>query len=1146
MANNSDMNVALRFQADVTQALRDLKQVRAEMEAMASAGGKVDGQGVSALASATEKAAKAADSQASSSAKASEAARQNAAAVKEQARAAEAVAVAQAKAAEQQERAAQAAKAAQEKALATEAAAAQKKATQDQARAAKAEAAALAKATRDQERAAKAAAEAQIKASKEQERAAKAAAAAQVRAAKEQQRAAAKALADANAATKAATKPARTEANLKKNADRMLPAQMTDITVGLSTGQSPFTVALQQGGQLKDMYGGIVPAAKAVSAATLGMVNPYTVAAAAVVGLGVAWHSAAKETEGYTKAIVLNGNAAGTTVSQLTAAARSVGEVTGSYGLANEAVTRLAATGRVSNSVIAQTAQSTVRMAKATGTSVDEMVQQFAELGKAPVEASRKLNEQYNYLTLSIYQQIKALEEQGRKEEAAALAQRSFAQAMDQRSNEVLQSLNALGKGFQWVGEKASGMWQSIKDSVKTAPLAAQLAEAKKEYLFLTKMSSQGSKMANFFGIEGYDSTKDDRLAAYKKMTDLQRQMDAETKRASDQQKRTQEAAAGIAADQSWDRRAKSLRDWKAQLKDEIKAIQDEGKLLGKTQEQINDQIKAATEKLTPKTPKGAGPKVNPVDTAYQTQLQTLQQARAQAAQNLANAEADVASNQEQATVKLESWLTVNKHALKLDDARIAKLREAAAETDRLNKATKDLQDTRARNERITQGLAAVDEGISQAQGRSAEAAVTRIEERFRKLRDDLGKVGNLEGLAKVDQLVGIESARAQLESLQQQADRIFSDQSRTEQSLANQVTAGLTGELEAKRQILNINTSTAAQIEALLPKMRELAEITGNPAAIDRVKDLEVRIQGLRTKANEVSQAFSNAFGNSLSNSLKSLADGTASLGEAVRGLLSNLAQGMGEWAAQQLALRAQDGLIGLINGTGKTAAGAGAASVASTAVAGVGAVVDTAGAATEAATLAASTAATVADTAATTAAAAATTAMATAATLAATALQAVAASSASSGAGNALGILGAGFSSGGWTGPGTKFQPAGIVHADEFVHRQEVVRQPGALAFLTRFNQVGMAALKGWQGYADGGLVVGAGASLGIPSVGNFKPATPAMGGSTTVDNKLQVNVFDDPQRIADHMASRAGDAAFTVLMTRNPAKYRQILGL
>ncbi len=32
---------------------------------------------------------------------------------------------------------------------------------------------------------------------------------------------------------------------------RMIPAQMTDIVVGLSTGQSPFMVLMQQGGQLK-------------------------------------------------------------------------------------------------------------------------------------------------------------------------------------------------------------------------------------------------------------------------------------------------------------------------------------------------------------------------------------------------------------------------------------------------------------------------------------------------------------------------------------------------------------------------------------------------------------------------------------------------------------------------------------------------------------------------------------------------------------------------------------------------------------------------------------------------------------------------------------------------------------------------------
>ncbi len=60
--------------------------------------------------------------------------------------------------------------------------------------------------------------------------------------------------------------------------------------------------------------------------------------------------------------------------------------------------------------------------------------------------------------------------------------------------------------------------------------------------------------------------------------------------------------------------------------------------------------------------------------------------------------------------------------------------------------------------------------------------------------------------------------------------------------------------------------------------------------------------------------------------------------------------------------------------------------------------------------------------------------------------------------------------YAAGGYTGPGGKYQPAGIVHAGEYVLRQEVVRQRGALEFLSRFNRVGLSALRG---YASGGLV-------------------------------------------------------------------------
>ncbi|KPW42329.1 Lambda family phage tail tape measure protein [Pseudomonas syringae pv. apii] len=57
-------------------------------------------------------------------------------------------------------------------------------------------------------------------------------------------------------------------------------------------------------------------------------------------------------------------------------------------------------------------------------------------------------------------------------------------------------------------------------------------------------------------------------------------------------------------------------------------------------------------------------------------------------------------------------------------------------------------------------------------------------------------------------------------------------------------------------------------------------------------------------------------------------------------------------------------------------------------------------------------------------------------------------------------------GFSGGGYTGDGGKFEPKGVVHGGEFVVKKEVVSQPGAREFLERMNA-------NTKGYADGGYV-------------------------------------------------------------------------
>ncbi|WP_165677467.1 tape measure protein [Metapseudomonas otitidis] len=83
-------------------------------------------------------------------------------------------------------------------------------------------------------------------------------------------------------------------------------------------------------------------------------------------------------------------------------------------------------------------------------------------------------------------------------------------------------------------------------------------------------------------------------------------------------------------------------------------------------------------------------------------------------------------------------------------------------------------------------------------------------------------------------------------------------------------------------------------------------------------------------------------------------------------------------------------------------------------------------------------------------------------------------------------------GFAAGGWTGPGGKYTPVGVVHADEHVQPKEVVNEPGALSFLETVRRYGfrntMTTLSDRlrRGYADGGLVT----NRPMPSVPLISP--------------------------------------------------------
>ncbi len=260
---------------------------------------------------------------------------------------------------------------------------------------------------------------------------------------------------------------------------RGVPAQFTDIVTSLASGQQPLTVFLQQGGQLKDMFGGAGNAAKALGGYVVGLVNPFTVAAAAGVALALAYKQGSAEADAYARSIALTGNAAGVTTSQLQGMAERVSAVAGTQSKAAEVVAQLVGTGSVASQSLEQFTATAIRLERNAGVAVKDTVKEFAELGKEPVEAAKKLNERYNYLTAAVYEQIKALQEQGKASEAAALSQQTYDKAMSLVASTLEGRLGYIERAWRAVGDASKWAWDKMLNVGRPDTLKDQLDRAR-------------------------------------------------------------------------------------------------------------------------------------------------------------------------------------------------------------------------------------------------------------------------------------------------------------------------------------------------------------------------------------------------------------------------------------------------------------------------------------------------------------------------------------------------------------------------------------------------------------------------------------------------------------------------------------------
>lgn len=349
---------------------------------------------------------------------------------------------------------------------------------------------------------------------------------------------------------------------------RMLPMQFTDIAVSLAGGQSPFMVMMQQGGQLKDMFGGVGPAARAMGGYIAGLVNPFTIAATAAGALAFAYYKGSKEQDAYIKAVRDTNNAVGLTAGSMADMASRIGAVSGTTGEAAEAIAALAATGQVAGSSLERLGSTVSGFSSAAGADVKTLVDDFAALGKDPVDAAVKLDEKYRFLTAAVYEQIKSLDEQGRATDAANVAQQALADTLDRRKSEIVQNLGYIEGAWDKIKHAINGAGDAMLEFGRQNTAAQTLAQKRTE---LARLDAGGQGAGSRAGKElpGMDSRRkalQDEIAALESdarraQTDANRQAEKEWKRRSDVQMRVESDA--------W---AKANRTRHQQRDDELKA----------------------------------------------------------------------------------------------------------------------------------------------------------------------------------------------------------------------------------------------------------------------------------------------------------------------------------------------------------------------------------------------------------------------------------------------------------------------------------------------------------------------------------------------------------------------------------------------
>ena len=288
----------------------------------------------------------------------------------------------------------------------------------------------------------------------------------------------------------ASTKNA-TNAQFKMNEQQkiQLTYQTTDFFTQIASGQSPFLAAFQQGGQLKDVMGGLGNMFKAIGS----LFTPFSVGLGIVaVSIGLtakAMYDAINEMDKLKDALTLTGNYSEVTEKSFQKLADTLsGTTNASLGKTKEALMEVISSGQFTGTSINAVTQAIITYSQIAGVSATEAAQKLKGGLGGTAEGAKALNKEMNFLTLEQYKQIEALEKANKKQEAAQVV----AVALNTKLEQQRRELGLLEGAWKSVTNSMSNYWDQFKQFL-TGPTQSQTLDALDKQIAEIKQKLSGS-----------------------------------------------------------------------------------------------------------------------------------------------------------------------------------------------------------------------------------------------------------------------------------------------------------------------------------------------------------------------------------------------------------------------------------------------------------------------------------------------------------------------------------------------------------------------------------------------------------------------------------------------------------------------------